>query len=264
MNPSLAKRKSPVSSYTLKLIAVVSMLIDHSAQAIRPLLERDTYRMLRHVGRLAFPLFCFLLVEGLRHTHDRRKYLGSLGGFALLSELPSDLFFRTWATRGEDMSIFATLTLGLLVLTATEAFAGECQRQDYGPVPEVLFFLAACSGSIYLAGLLHMEYDEWGVGLIYVIYFGEHLAFGVAARMKNDRTALLRRIGASAMILIWLIAYDVEADWWSEVYGIPVLLPILLYNGERGSYRVPKWFFYVLYPAHLFLLVLLRKRLLHP
>ena len=260
MNPALAKRRSPVSSYTLKLIAVVSMLIDHTAQAIRPLLERDIYLMLRRVGRLAFPLFCFLLIEGLRHTRDRRKYLGGLALFALLSELPSDLFFRTWHSRGEGMSIFATLTLGLLVLIASDVFAGECQRRDYGPVPVVLFFLVACSGTIYLAGLLHMEYDEWGVGLIYMIYFGEHLAFGAASRIKHDWGALLRRIGASVMILIWLVTYDVAADWWSEVYGVPVLLPILLYNGERGSYRVPKWFFYVLYPTHLILLTLLRKR----
>lgn len=262
MNPTLAKRRSPVSSYTLKLIAAASMLIDHTAQALRPLLEHETYRMLRHAGRLAFPLFCFLLVEGLRHTRDRSKYLGSLAMFALISELPSDLFFRTWRTRGDGMSIFATLALGLLVLITAEAFAGECRRRDYGPVPAALFFLAACSGSIYLAGRLHMEYDAWGVGLIYMIYFGEHLAFGAATMLKSDCVALLRRIGASAMILIWLIAYDVAADWWSEVYGIPVVTAILLYNGERGSYRVPKCFFYLLYPTHLVLLVLLRKRLL--
>lgn len=261
MNTVLEKRGSPVSSYTLKLIAVVSMLIDHTAQAIWPLLDHGTYLLLRRLGRLAFPLFCFLLIEGLRHTHDRRKYLRNLALFALISEIPSDLFFRTWGARGDGMSIFSTLALGLLVLIATEAFAEECRRRDYGPVPAVLFFLAACSGTIYLAGLLHMEYDEWGVGLIYMIYCGEHLACGIAAKRGTERGALLRRVGASVMILIWLIAYDVEAEWRSEVYGIPVVLPILLYNGKRGSYRVPKWFFYVLYPAHLILLVLLRKRL---
>ena len=217
--------------------------------------------MLRHVGRLAFPLFCFLLVEGLRHTRDRRRYLCGLAVFALISELPSDLFFRTWATRGRGMNIFATLTLGLLALAATEAFRQMCRKRDVGPVPPVLFFLAVSSATIYLAGLLKVEYEEWGVGLILLIYFGEQLASDAATKLCADREALLRRIGAAAAILIWLIAYDLSEHRRNEIFGLPVLLLILLYNGSRGSYRLPKWSFYVLYPAHLCLLLLLRARL---
>ncbi len=261
MNTALAERKSPISSYTLKLIAVASMLIDHTASALRPLFDRHCYRLFRCVGRLAFPLFCFLLVEGLRHTRNRRKYLRNLVLFALLSELPSDLFFRTWAARGDGMSIFATLTLGLLVLIASEAFTKECRKREYGPVPAVLFFLAASSGAIYLAGLLKVEYEEWGVGLILLIYLGEQLASDIAVHYSLERKALLRRIGAAVMILLWLAAYDLAARWRSEVYGIPVLLPVLLYNGERGSYRVPKWAFYLLYPVQLTLLLVVRKHL---
>lgn len=262
MNATLTKTKPPFSSYTLKLIAVVSMLIDHTAKALAPILNHHYFNLLQRLGRLAFPLFCFLLIEGLRHTRDRERYLCNLAVFALISELPSDLFFRTWSTRGAGMSIFATLTLGLLVLIAAEAFAEECRKRDYGHVPTILFFLAACSGAIYLAGLLKAEYEEWGVGLIFMIYVGEQLASNIAAKHLPGREAPLRRGGASAMILIWLVAYDLSADWWSEVYGIPVVLLVLLYNGERGSYRVPKWVFYVLYPAHLVLLLLIRGRLL--
>lgn len=245
-----------LSGYTLKLIAVVTMLIDHIAYCFYPLLDRGLYHAMRHVGRIAFPLFCFLLVEGLRHTRSRLKYLRNLAVFALISELPSDLAFRSWQNRGAGMSIFATLTLGLLVLAAAEAFEAECRKRDYGAVPAVLFFLAASCAAIGVAELLHVEYRKWGVGLILMIGLSERLAEILPVRTGERAIPLWRSIAASAAVLVWLAAYDLAAHRLIESYGVASLAPILLYNGERGSYRLPKWFFYVFYPAHLCVLLL--------
>ena len=85
-----------ISGYWLKLIAVISMLIDHTSAVILeqiPGLENPAFLM-RIIGRAAFPIYCFLLVEGFMHTRDREKYALRLGCFAAGSEIPFDLAFN--------------------------------------------------------------------------------------------------------------------------------------------------------------------------
>ena len=117
------EKKKGISGSTLKMIAIVTMLIDHigaavlarllmvnglgeldqtNADAIMQWLSANgalywTYTIMRMIGRVAFPIFCFLLVEGFLHTHDVKKYAMRLGLFALLSEIPFDLMYGgTW------------------------------------------------------------------------------------------------------------------------------------------------------------------------
>ena len=78
-----------LTSFQLKCIAVVTMVIDHIGAILYP---GDL--IFRYIGRIAFPIFCFLLVEGFFHTHDRIQYMIRLGIFAILSEIPYDLAFR--------------------------------------------------------------------------------------------------------------------------------------------------------------------------
>ena len=83
-----------LSGYHLKFIAVISMLIDHIAVIFQASLSESIYFILRAAGRLSFPLFCFLLVEGFFHTRNKKRYQQRLFIFAVLSELPYDLAFR--------------------------------------------------------------------------------------------------------------------------------------------------------------------------
>lgn len=119
------ENKKGISGSTLKMIAIVTMLIDHIGAAVLARLlmvnglgELDQtntdaimqwlsangalywmYTVMRMIGRVAFPIFCFLLVEGFLHTHDVKKYAMRLGLFALLSEIPFDLAFSMQNTR---------------------------------------------------------------------------------------------------------------------------------------------------------------------
>ena len=80
------KKMTGLSSSTLKWIAVITMLIDHFAVAIYPGIPDfsfDTYRTLRLIGRIAFPIYCFLIVEGFYHTRNIWKYIGRCFLFAL-------------------------------------------------------------------------------------------------------------------------------------------------------------------------------------
>ena len=137
--------KRGISSAMLKNIAVVTMLIDHiGAVIVARLLVRNglyeamvnqeaytawmgqnggmygIYMAMRIIGRLAFPIYCFLLVEGFYHTRSRAKYAGRLFLFALLSEVPFDLAFSRRMWDFSSSNVFITLLFGLLVIWGVE------------------------------------------------------------------------------------------------------------------------------------------------
>ena len=126
------QRSGGISGNTLKMIAIITMLIDHiGAGVVEPYLSMNMGAMdgnemfnrlyyldrsLRIIGRVAFPIFCFLLVEGFLHTRDVKKYGSRLLLFSLISEVPFDLiFFNTWFYPGYQ-NVYITLFIGLVVL----------------------------------------------------------------------------------------------------------------------------------------------------
>ena len=134
-NNTLSRPGFSLSGTALKRIACLSMLVDHLGAS---LLENGLFRcsaidprlvgldqLLRLVGRLAFPIYCFLLVEGFVHTHNVKGYLGRLVLFGLLSEVPFDLaFFRTPFYPGAQ-NVYWTLALGVLAMAGLKRFEKE-------------------------------------------------------------------------------------------------------------------------------------------
>ena len=131
------KERKGISGSTLKIIAIITMLIDHIGAGVlgRLLVVRGmneaadlnawidanstlviTYQMMRFVGRLAFPIFCFLLIEGFEHTHDVKKYALRLLSFCLVSEIPFDLLFNGKILESGYQNVFFTLFIGLMVM----------------------------------------------------------------------------------------------------------------------------------------------------
>ena len=124
-----------VTGSTLKIIAIIAMFIDHTAAIV---LERmiympkyasislyGIYGVMRLIGRLGFPIFCFLLIEGLCYTKDVKKYAGRLFLFALVSEIPFDLGFAGKAFYWQYQNVFFTLFIGLLVLIVFRYVEGK-------------------------------------------------------------------------------------------------------------------------------------------
>ena len=150
MNPALAAPRGPgLSGTALKRIACLSMLVDHLGAS---LLENGLFRcsaidprlvgldqLLRLVGRLAFPIYCFLLVEGFLHTHDFKKYALRMLGFALISEGPFDWAFFSGVYWGHQ-NVYFNLLLGLLAMKALDT----SQTPEGMPALKGILGAAAC------------------------------------------------------------------------------------------------------------------------
>lgn len=238
-NNTLARPGPSLSGTVLKRIACLSMLIDHIGAA---LLENGLFRqnavwqggvrldfVMRMAGRLAFPIYCFLLVEGFVHTHDFRKYALRMLGFALLSEFPFDWAFFSGVWWGHQ-NVYFTLLLGLLAMKALDTFrTGEGTPDARG-----ILCAAACTGA---AALLRCDYDVMGMALILALYL-----------TRKDRTA--QCIAGAVFTLFEPVA--------PLAFGL-----VWFYSGERGSCsRAEQWAFYWFYPVHLFLLAVLTNLLL--
>ena len=136
--------KIGINSFTLKMIAIVTMLIDHIGAVLFPQTE-----LLRIIGRIAFPIFAFTLVEGFFHTKDVKKYLMRLGILALISEIPFAFGHQ---------NVFFTLFLGILMLYFIVNTPRNFRR--------VLCVL----GMILLADYLRTDYGSWGMLMILCYY----------------------------------------------------------------------------------------------
>ena len=203
-----------LDSFQLKCIAIVSMALDHTGAVLYP-----SQIWLRCLGRIAFPIFCFLIVEGFFHTHDVRRYMGRLGVFALISEIPYDLAFRGVPLEYAHQNVFFTLLIGIGMVVLLE-------RNREWPVKAVILLLA-----MWLAVLIRSDYNFRGVLLIFVFY------------IFHESRWLAMTAGG-----FWNFLYQGVI----QKYGVLSVLPLALYNGERG--RKMKYFFYIFYPAHLLLL----------
>ena len=224
-----------LSGSVLKVIAAVSMLIDHFAvtilandpEAFIPYFYfLDTpiglYRLFRDFGRLAFPIFCFLMTEGFVHTKSRIRYARNLLFFALLSEIPFSIMMNDLGNFQKQNTLF-TLLLGFLALWALERFAANVWLQ-------ILYVVS----SMWAAYFFHTDYDWRGVLLILIFY-------------------LFRYYRNSQEILAGLSLY-----WeWKACFA---MIPIRMYNGQRGFLKgkAGKYFFYFFYPLHLIFLIILR------
>lgn len=222
-----------MNACTLKLIAMIIMLIDHIGAILVPR-NAELYLFFRLIGRLAFPIFCFLLVEGFHYTRNVKKYLMRLGIFAFISELPFDLAFSDNVPYDFflQQNIFFTLFLGLLVINLMSIAEKKFKKNTM--ITGLLYCIIVIIGCA-LAILLHTDYSFMGILLIVAFY-------------------LFR--GNKILIALSLFLVTNFTSFNLEGFATLSILFILLYNGEKGP-QGNKYFFYVFYPAHIFLLYLL-------
>ena len=228
-----------MNSYQLKLVALSTMIIDHVAFVFQNQMPHTLYLLMRGIGRISFPIYCFLLVEGFFHSRSRRNYLIRLSIFCILSELPFDLAFYYDTSQANHASfldlmhfshqnVFFTLTIGFLAICLLERYAG---RQS---IALLSIFLLPC-----LAEYLCFDYGSVGVMTILLFYY----------HRKIGRLPLWA--GLVPLLLLAILGSQIEL-------ACIACLPFLLsYNGEKGKSGW-KYLFYAAYPLHLLFLFCLK------
>ncbi len=242
---SRGRRRAPgLSASVLKLIALLAMTLDHFALIIirngklygysleyyQMAIATEEgqrwlrlYGILRLIGRIAWPIFAFLLVEGFLHTSDFWRYFRRVLLMAIAAQIPFDLAVYNELLNFSLLNVGFTLALGLLVLYGME-------RQKNSPGQVIIALIGSAA-----AEFLHLDYGALGLLTIACLYL-----------FRRERVL---RLG-SAAILAGLNSAD------SYCLGALAFLPVFFYNGEKGSLR-SRWFFYVYYPLHLLVMYLL-------
>lgn len=229
--------KRRITQEELKLIACAAMLVDHTGAVFFP-----GAVWMRLVGRLALPIYCFLLAEGLHHTKDPGRYVLRLLGGAVLAEIPFDLLFFGRLTL-EHQSIMVTLLLGILY--------GLLQRQ----VEKLGHRIVLLIPFVLAAELLNCDYGGWGTAMV-----------GMFILTREAEHCWISR-GVWLAVLSWLIggmtfragALEIPV----QIFCVAALVPIRLYSGGKRSRNV--WVqraFYLFYPMHLAVILVIRNAMI--
>lgn len=227
--------KSPLSvgltGNQLKVIAMVSMLVDHVGLFLFP-----SVLLFRMIGRIAFPIFAYMIAEGCRYTRHRLRYLL---GIALLGAACQAV--ASVATGTLHMGILLTFSLSIVTIYAIDAFlAKRTLLRALGAAGVVLaVLLIAAVMPLWLDGYgFKVDYDIFGVALPVLLYYA--------------RGRVPKLIGMTAILLAH--ALFSRPFQFCALFAVPLLF---LYNGKRGAARL-KYLFYIFYPLHLAVIYLIK------
>lgn len=217
---------------TLKIIAMISMVFDHVGDMFFP--EVMWPRM---IGRLAMPIFSFCIAEGFAHTRDKKKYLGRLGIFALISEIPFDLAFEGKLGLGHQ-NIMLTFFLAVAALMLFDRLrGGKTTEGERRPVGKTVLGVFAVAGIAALSLLLRADYTVFAVIAVFLFYV-----------LRQKHPLLRSGVGVAFLALTRTIGYYAATGF--------SFIPLSLYNGQKG--KGLKWLFYIFYPGHLLLLAAIK------
>lgn len=240
----------------LKVFAIVVMTIDHVGAYLLPGVP-----VLRTIGRLAFPIFAYMIVEGCRHTSNKARYLATMCAFGIASQL---LYWGYNHTLYQ--SIFTTLVLSVVTIYSLQWWASgsghaHADKPDRPSLDlRALVSLAALALDVVATAVLPQVLAAQG---FYVQYRLPGVLLPVMAYLpwladpRDERNTRLASLGLFAIGLVVVAATGSGTNqWWS----LCALVPLALYNGERGTHAL-KYFFYAYYPLHLAIIMLLARSL---
>lgn len=210
--------KKGLTGNQLKILAMIFMTCDHVGLQMFPKLT-----VLRIIGRLALPIYAFMIAEGCRHTRDRKQYLLRLAGMAALCQL---VYFVAMGSLYQ--CILVTFSLSVCLIMAADGLKQQTRRASgrfYGAMAAVLF-LCEVLPRIWKGTDFAIDYGFMGVLLPVLIYAdpGKGLILGLV-----------------------LLALDIGGIQWLSLGAVPLLL---CYNGQRGKAKLGRLFYWY-YPLHL-------------
>lgn len=239
-----------MTSFVLKIIALITMFIDHSGYVFV-----GSFSFCNFIGRIAFPIFAFQISEGYKHTKNLKKYFLRLGIFALISQIPFSLFsFKYHGGNILILNVFFTLFLGLLSIylynhTIKSFHKSNANNSSTGALTIICQIVGIIIVLLlaYVAELLNTDYGFWGVLVVFTFY------------LFNSKKLIM----TIAFFILCMAKYFIPyiSSVFSFTYlvlGLCTFLPIVfitLYNGKQGP-KI-KYLLYIFYPLHLLILYLL-------
>lgn len=216
--------KKIFSNFDLKILAIITMTIDHIGAIIYP--NIDAFRI---IGRISFPIFCFLLVEGFKHTHNRFRYFIRLLLFAIITQPIYDYAFNN-----HELNILFTFSLSFLLLSSIEFIKKIINKYNKGIenyLYKTISYLLIYIIFLILSIILNVDYQALGISLVLIIYLSPNILL--------------------SLLLYLTIAITLDVNN-IQLYSLIAFIFIYFYNGKKG--KDIKYFFYLYYPLHLLLL----------
>lgn len=220
-------QKPSFTNNQLKIIAMLTMTVDHVGAILLPQVT-----WLRLIGRLAFPIYAFMIAEGCRHTRSLPRYLATLGALAGVCQ---GVYFFAMGSLHQSILVTFTLSVGLcmLVKLAAEKRSFWTRLALGGAVVGVFWITQLLPGLLSYTDF-SVDYGFFGVMLPVCVYW---------AGTKTARLAVAGLVLGAMALTMW-------PGQWASLLALPLLA---LYNGHRGKLRL-KWLFYFYYPLHLVIL----------
>lgn len=229
-----------LSSFLLRLIALASMVIDHTGLALFP-----NVGLLRCIGRLSFPIYCFLIAEGYLHTRSVAAYGRRLLLLAILSEIPFDMLIFGRLVCPVEQNVLFSLLLGLTALYCADAMAA---KPLYASASILLLCMCAMAANVSYGWLA--------------------IVLCLCVRYAGQSRAKLGIYMGGALLLytLTLLLSGVTMNWvLVSLCALFAILPLMLYSGKRGArHPVLTFLFYTAYPAHIILLLIIRAMRIVP
>lgn len=219
-----------LSGNQLKIIAMITMLIDHIGVNLFP-----SVTIMRVIGRLSFPIFAYMIAEGCRYTRDRKNYLFTIAALGILCQL---VFYVL--TQSLYQGILITFTISMVTIYAIDGLIygkNNYSRAAWGGVLLIALYVAFIAPVRLEARDFALDYGAAGAALPVAVYY--------------SRGRLIKLL--SLTIMLCVVAYMSLPVQWYSLFSVVLLM---LYSGFRGKMRM-KYVFYVFYPAHLAVIYLI-------
>lgn len=211
-----------MSLFILKIIGIISMFIDHYDYII------GLPKSVEVLGRIAFPIFAFAISEGYKHTRNLKNYILRIGIFAVLLQIPSWIFSYNY-----PLNIFFTLFTGLCLISVLK-------NKNVNDVVKIIFTIMI----FFITRKINLDYGLYGFFTILIFTFYR----------ENKVKMIINFVILNIINVVRPNIFDLD---FTQIYSLLALIPIILYNGERGKNW--KYFFYLFYPLHFLVIEGIKK-----
>ena len=237
--------KMDLSAAALHILEMAFILMDHLWATLLPAQE-----WLTCVGRIAFPIFAFMAVEGYFHTHNLKKYLLRMLIFAVISEVPFDLMYGGTWFYPVHQNVIWTLMMGLAGIHLMETVRKKKSTFVYILVSAIVVILGGLLGTLSMV-------DYYGIGVltVFIFYFFRGRKWWcLLGQMLALYWVNVELLGG---LMYPIRLFGMEFELCQQGLALLALLPIWLYRGRQGYHSKPfQYFCYAFYPIHMLVIVL--------